>query len=71
MRVSERRQANEKVDVIRLYLRFVCRLISADLAAFVATVDDDIPLLRIGLYLDRTEDPAAGIGAVTGVDIDV
>ena len=39
--------------------------------ASVAFVYDDIPLLRVRLCLDRTENTAAVVGSVTGVDIHV
>ena len=47
------------------------RLVSYHLAALVTAMDDDIALLGVGLCFDGAEDTAAGVGSVTGVDINV
>ena len=69
--ISERRQTNEQINVVRLNLCFVCRLISADLTAFITAMNDDVALFGIGFYLDRAQNAAARIHTVAGIDIHV
>lgn len=64
-------QFDEQIDVIGLNFCFVCGTVSADLAAFIAFVDDDVAFFGIGLHADRAEDTTAGVGAVTGIDVHV
>jgi hypothetical protein len=68
---SEGGQLDQEIDVIRLNLCLVCRLVSADLTAFITAVNDNISLFGVGLHLDRAQNTAAGIGTVTGIDIHV
>ena len=49
----------------------MCRLVAAQLAAFLATVDDDIPPLGIRHGAHRLQRPTAGVGAISGVDVHV
>ena len=44
---------------------------TADLPAFGAFGDDDVPLLGVGLGGDGLQIPSAGVGAVAGVDVHV
>jgi len=64
-------QADQKIDIVGLNLCLVCRLISADLAAFFAAMNDDIAFFGIGFYLDRAQNTAARIRTVSGIDIHV
>lgn len=64
-------ELNEQINVIGLNFGFVRRAIASDLAAFIALVDDDIALFRIGLYANGAKNAAAGVGAIAGVDIHV
>ncbi len=64
-----RGQLDEQIDVVGLDLGFVCGAVAADLAAFVAFVNDDVSFFGIGFHADGAENAAAGVGAVTGVDI--
>jgi hypothetical protein len=47
----------------------VCRAVAVDLTAPGATVNNDVALSCIGLGANGLHLPAAGIGAVTGVDV--
>lgn len=64
-------QLDEQIDVIGLNFCFVCSTVSADLAAFIAFVDDDVAFFGIGFHADGAEDTTAGVGAVTGIDVHV
>ena len=64
-----RGQLDEKIDVVGLDLGFVCGAVAADLAAFVAFVNDDVSFFGIGFHADGAQDPTTGICAVSGVDI--
>ena len=64
-----RGQLDEQIDVVGLDLGFVCGAVAADLAAFVAFVNDDVSFFGIGFHADGAQDPAASICAVSGVDI--
>ena len=64
-------QFDEQIDVIGLNFCFVCGTVSADFAAFIAFVDDNVAFFGIGLHADRAEDTTAGVGAVTGIDVHV
>ena len=64
-------QFNDQIDVIGLNFGFVGGFISADLAAFFTTVDDDISFFGIGFCFDRAKDTAAGVGTVTRIDVHV
>lgn len=64
-------QLNYEVHIIRLHLSLVRRLVSYYGTASVAFVYDDIPLLRVRLCLDRTENSAATVCSVAGVYIHV
>ena len=68
---SEGGQFDQQIDVIGLNLCLVRSLISADLAAFITAVNDDVTFFGIGLHLDRAQNTAAGICTVTGIDVHV
>ena len=67
------RQTNEEGAVVGLNFGVVSGAVTAYFTALGATVDDDIAVavLDIRLGADGLELAAAGIGAITGVDIDV
>lgn len=65
------RQRDQKLDIVGLDARLVCRTVAADLPAFLASVYDDISFLGIDFHLYRPHDSSAGIGPVSGVDIHV
>ena len=64
-------QLYEQFHAVGLDLCFVGRLISVELAALGAFVNDDISLFGICDYLDRLHWRAAFAGAVTGIYINV
>ena len=64
-------QANEEGSVVGLCFCLVGGAITADLTAFGAAVDDDVAAFCIRLGADGLHLTAAGIGAVTGIDVDV
>ena len=59
----------QKVDIVGLDFRGVSGLIADGRAAFIAFIDDDISLFRVGENLNGAEDSAAVVGAVAGVYI--
>ena len=65
------RKLYDEVYVIGLDLRFVCRFVSADGAAFAAFMDYDISFFRVRLRRYRVHDAAAFGGSVAGVYIEV
>ena len=67
--VTHRGQRNDQTQIIGLHLRIVCGTVAANLPAFIAFLQDDIPFFRVGLCRNRTQNAAAGIGTVTGIDI--
>ena len=69
--ISERGQLDQKIDIVRLNLGFVCGFIAADLAAFITAVNDDISLFGVRLHLDGAQNAAARIGTVARIDIHV
>ena len=64
-------ELDDKRCVIRLNFRLVRCLISHNSAASIASMNDNVALLRIRLCADRAENTAAIVGSVTGVDIHV
>ena len=66
-----RRQLDDEHQVVGLHLGLVGGAATADLSAFGAFGDDDVPLLGIGLGGDGLQIPSAGVGAVAGVDVHV
>ena len=64
-------QLNDEHEIIGLNLGFMSGAATADLAAFSAFGYDDITLFRVWFGRDRLQITAAGISAVTRVDINV
>ena len=64
-------QLNDKHEVIGLDFGLVGGTATADLTAFFAFGDDDIPLLGIGLGGYGLQVAATGVGAVAGIDVHV
>lgn len=64
-------EANEEGAVVGLHLCIVGSAVAVDFTAFGAAVIDDKSMLGIRLGADGLHLTAAGIGAVTGVDINV
>ena len=64
-----RRQANEQINIVRLYGCFACCAVTADFPALFAAVNDDVPLSRIRLYPNRAQDATAGVLPVTGQNV--
>ena len=62
-------QSDQKSDVVRLYLGFMCRAVAPDLSAFFAAVYDHISFFCVRLCFDGAHDTAAGIGSVAWIDI--
>ncbi len=62
---------DDKIDVIGLDLGIRSGTIASDLAAFVAFVDDHISFFGIGFHSNGAQDPAAGIGTVPWVDVNM
>ena len=60
-------QLYQKVDIVGLDFRGIGGLIADGRAAFIAFIDDDISLFRVGENLNGAEDSAAVVGAVAGV----
>ena len=71
VRLSPGRQPNDQHQIVGLYLGLVGGAATADLPAFDAFGDDDIPLLGIGLGRNGLQISPAGVGAVAGIDIHV
>ena len=66
-----RRQADQQINVVRLDGGLVGRAVAADLAAFLALVNDDIALARVRLDAHGAQDAAACVLAVARLDIHV
>jgi hypothetical protein len=64
-----RRQTDEQLDIVRLHLGLVRRLISYYRSASVAFMYYHVAFFRIGLRLDWTKNAGAIIGSVTGIYI--
>ena len=64
-------EADNQAHIVGLDLRLVSRLVSHRPAASLTAVGDNISALGVGLSLDGTENSAAVVGSVTGVNIDV
>ena len=66
-------QTDEEGAVIGLNFGVVSGAVTAELAAFGTAMDDDIAVavLDVGLGADRLQFTAAGVGTVTGVDVNV
>ena len=64
-------QLNDEHEVIGLDLGLVGGTATADLTAFFAFGDDDIPLLGIRLGGYGLQVAATGVGAVAGIDVHV
>ena len=62
-------ELDNKRRIVRLDLCLVRRLISYDRAASVASVDNNVSLLRIGLGLDGAQNSSAVVCSVAGVYI--
>ena len=69
--LNARGQLDEQFDAIRLNLCLVCRTVAVNLAAFGATVNNDVSLACVGLGANGFHLPPTGIGSVTGIDIHV
>lgn len=63
------RECDNLPQIVGLDLHVVGRLITAQLAAFLASVDDDISLLGIGERRHRLQSAAAIAGSVPGVHV--
>ena len=62
---------DQKREVV-LYVSFaVSCAVTADFAALFTAVNDQIALARVRLCADRTHQSHAGIGAVTGIAVNV
>ena len=64
-----RGELDDEIHIVGLDLCLVRRLVSDDLAAPLASVYDDEAFFRIGLGTYRTQDAAAGVCSVAGVNI--
>ena len=64
-------QGNDELHIIGLYLGVMRRAATHKLAAFVAFVDDNIPLFRVGHRRHRAQKSAALVGAIPGVFVNV
>ena len=64
-------EADNQAHIVGLDLRLVSSLVSHRPAASITAVGDNISALGVGLSLDGTENSAAVVGSVTGVNIDV
>lgn len=59
----------QKVNIVRLNFRGVSGLITDGRAAFIAFIDYNISLFRVGENLNGAENSATVIGSVAGVNI--
>ena len=66
-----RRQADDQVGIVGLYLGFVCRFIARNLTATVAAMHENIAALGIGDGADGAENTATGVLSISGVNINV
>ena len=64
-------EPDDHIHIVGLYLGLVGGLIAYRDPAFLASVDKHVASLGVRLRLDGTEDAAAGVGPVAGVDINV
>ena len=66
-----RREPDQQLDAVGLYLRLVRGAVAVKLAAFGATVNDHVPLFGVGLYAHGLHLTAALVCAVARIDINV
>ena len=62
---------DDHIHIVGLYLGLVGGLVAHGGTAFLTSVDKHVASLGVGLRLDGTEDAAAWVGPVTGIDIHV
>ena len=65
------RQLDDQVKVVGLYLCLVRRLVTHDLATLFTAVIENISALGVRLRAEGAQDPATGVCAIPGENINV